>query len=260
MKHPKIEVLTGERVYEYFEFFSEYLPIFDIVEEYFDSLIDLIIPTSDFQPGGRLGEYLKHAEFKNDEEMQMVIGKYFEYYNSVTAFVESSENIGRSKKSINAFIDQLLDIFYSFSSINDGDFEAISSHFIGKSLEIVSIVIEKYGLNLKDNQELFDEKLIRSIGENSAFLFHSILGFIEKIKNGSKKKRGKDSVERLTSVLFVAVFQLISELNVLRKKELSQEIKANIIAFKNKTKLGRNDPCFCGSGKKFKYCCINKVN
>jgi hypothetical protein len=25
-------------------------------------------------------------------------------------------------------------------------------------------------------------------------------------------------------------------------------------------KIGRNDPCFCGSGKKFKRCCINKYN
>lgn len=25
-----------------------------------------------------------------------------------------------------------------------------------------------------------------------------------------------------------------------------------------KTKVGRNDPCPCGSGKKYKYCCLNK--
>jgi len=24
-------------------------------------------------------------------------------------------------------------------------------------------------------------------------------------------------------------------------------------------KIGRNDPCGCGSGKKFKRCCINRV-
>lgn len=23
-------------------------------------------------------------------------------------------------------------------------------------------------------------------------------------------------------------------------------------------KIGRNDPCFCGSGKKYKKCCIDK--
>lgn len=27
----------------------------------------------------------------------------------------------------------------------------------------------------------------------------------------------------------------------------------------NNKKLGRNEPCHCGSGKKFKKCCINKA-
>lgn len=26
----------------------------------------------------------------------------------------------------------------------------------------------------------------------------------------------------------------------------------------NKTKIGRNDPCFCGSGLKYKKCCLRK--
>jgi len=26
----------------------------------------------------------------------------------------------------------------------------------------------------------------------------------------------------------------------------------------NKEKIGRNDQCFCGSGKKYKKCCLNK--
>ena len=25
-----------------------------------------------------------------------------------------------------------------------------------------------------------------------------------------------------------------------------------------KKKIGRNDKCYCGSGKKYKYCCMNK--
>lgn len=25
-------------------------------------------------------------------------------------------------------------------------------------------------------------------------------------------------------------------------------------------KIGRNEPCYCGSGKKYKKCCLNKEN
>ncbi|HCE77632.1 MAG: SEC-C domain-containing protein [Lachnospiraceae bacterium] len=39
-----------------------------------------------------------------------------------------------------------------------------------------------------------------------------------------------------------------------RKKELYQEAKKAGTIVKPK-KIGRNDPCPCGSGKKYKYCC-----
>lgn len=41
------------------------------------------------------------------------------------------------------------------------------------------------------------------------------------------------------------------------KNRLEQEQKEK--EKKKKTKIGRNDPCPCGSGKKYKNCCLNKV-
>lgn len=40
----------------------------------------------------------------------------------------------------------------------------------------------------------------------------------------------------------------------------SEEIKKLISFFKTDSDIGRNDPCPCGSGKKYKRCCINKSN
>ena len=39
-----------------------------------------------------------------------------------------------------------------------------------------------------------------------------------------------------------------------RRKELYKEQKSSSTIVKGK-KIGRNDPCPCGSGKKYKYCC-----
>jgi len=39
-----------------------------------------------------------------------------------------------------------------------------------------------------------------------------------------------------------------------RRKELYKEQKSSHTVVKDK-KVGRNDPCPCGSGKKYKYCC-----
>ena len=40
-----------------------------------------------------------------------------------------------------------------------------------------------------------------------------------------------------------------------RRLYLEQKKSGTVIVGK---KIGRNDPCPCGSGKKYKYCCMNK--
>lgn len=42
-----------------------------------------------------------------------------------------------------------------------------------------------------------------------------------------------------------------------RRAELYKEQK-NSGTVRNEKKVGRNDPCPCGSGKKYKFCCLNK--
>lgn len=42
-----------------------------------------------------------------------------------------------------------------------------------------------------------------------------------------------------------------------RRKEIKKEYNRSRIVVNN-NKIGRNDPCPCGSGKKYKKCCLNK--
>jgi preprotein translocase subunit SecA len=46
-------------------------------------------------------------------------------------------------------------------------------------------------------------------------------------------------------------------LTVDRRKEIRKEYNKSKIVVKEE-KIGRNDPCPCGSGKKYKKCCLNK--
>ena len=48
-----------------------------------------------------------------------------------------------------------------------------------------------------------------------------------------------------------------SILTVEKRKEIKKEYNESRIV-KNENKVGRNDPCPCGSGKKYKKCCIDK--
>jgi len=42
------------------------------------------------------------------------------------------------------------------------------------------------------------------------------------------------------------------------KNEIAQQYNQSKIFTNDEKKVGRNDPCPCGSGKKYKKCCINK--
>jgi len=42
-----------------------------------------------------------------------------------------------------------------------------------------------------------------------------------------------------------------------RQKELYKEQKSSHTVVRNEAKVGRNDPCACGSGKKYKKCCAS---
>jgi len=46
-------------------------------------------------------------------------------------------------------------------------------------------------------------------------------------------------------------------LSIEERKEIKKEYNRSKIVVKDK-KINRNDPCPCGSGKKYKQCCINK--
>jgi uncharacterized protein YecA (UPF0149 family) len=41
------------------------------------------------------------------------------------------------------------------------------------------------------------------------------------------------------------------------RKEIKKQFNKDHIVV-NDNKVGRNDPCPCGSGKKYKKCCLNK--
>ena len=59
----------------------------------------------------------------------------------------------------------------------------------------------------------------------------------------------------LTEEQVLSILQYIPRKN-LKKKQRKALYK--ISPLKSEKKLGRNDPCKCGSGEKYKYCCLTK--
>jgi preprotein translocase subunit SecA len=67
------------------------------------------------------------------------------------------------------------------------------------------------------------------------------------------KNEGHKMFQRLLSILESSIVQTILRINLSPQPQLFQQPVARLV--KHKTKVGRNDPCPCGSGKKYKKCC-----
>ena len=70
------------------------------------------------------------------------------------------------------------------------------------------------------------------------------------------KKEAFDLFANLLEKLKLDYVTILMNLKVVNEKPQEQETKKNMIdQIKKGKKIGRNEPCFCGSGKKFKHCC-----
>ena len=66
-----------------------------------------------------------------------------------------------------------------------------------------------------------------------------------------KDKNKDDELRLLESICVQHEIDHLNGATILDREDKSEPIVV-------KTKIGRNDPCYCGSEKKYKKCCINK--
>ena len=171
------------------------------------------------------------------------------YYET---WIDNSENVKDQTsytQYINAYYTMEKDAYDKILSAYPDNKEFTS----GKASELAS----KLGFN-KDTMDIF-------------------VGFLDGIKTSLKNEFDVESVDDDTQIdldidyekLYYNMrdakakwlFNLSSWKNVLDENQTAQiarEYREANIAHSNK--VGRNDPCSCGSGKKYKNCCGKKVN
>lgn len=171
------------------------------------------------------------------------------YYET---WIDNSENVKDQTsytQYINAYYTMEKDAYDKILSAYPDNKEFTS----GKASELAS----KLGFN-KDTMDIF-------------------VGFLDGIKTSLKNEFDVESVDDDTQIdldidyekLYYNMrdakaswlFKLNSWKNVLDENQTAQiarEYREANIAHSNK--VGRNDPCPCGSGKKYKNCCGKKVN
>lgn len=168
-----------------------------------------------------LGGFASHTELYDvgvifDEEL----GLYsIPFYKTFCTIFEDSEKVKDSKGCVNYFLTN--------DSISDKILKRVASkypNFIEKINEILESNYTLEGLIQKYKSEF----LKRTIYSSTSVLYHSTVF-----------STSLDLIEAEETEENISIYDEVEEKPII-----------------NTTKVGRNDPCPCGSGKKYKNCCL----
>ena len=194
----------------------------------------------------------KHNVFDN-ENMDYYLNYIFRAYEAFTdanslihPFLFSPEDIAK-ELSVRQTIP------YNFENVNYFiNLGCDYKHFFGEDEEKLKKVLIKKGVNKKDI-DLVLVKLMYLIKNDLDTM--SLIQFLE--QSGAKfhtAEDGDDLVEILVKIYNNTPMWILKGLTIL---ELNERRKTIV---KKEKEPGRNDPCICGSGKKYKKCCYNKYH
>ena len=133
-------------------------------------------------------------------------------------------------------IDPLLDLFSS---------ERISFHRLISAMFIVTELAVSFDTKRKEVKRVLDRLLNNQIDSPSSLFIFDCLKLIEEDKADFKEKGHVFGIER-------------NVLESLPETKPRKAIGGTYTVRRAVAKIGRNDSCHCGSGKKYKKCCIEK--
>jgi preprotein translocase subunit SecA len=110
------------------------------------------------------------------------------------------------------------------------------------------IIDEKWMEHLQDNDSLREGIGLRAYGQKDPLVEYKIEA--SKLFQETAMLIKKDTLK----FLFNVIVEKKEDLNE-QPKAVQTKTNVNVQGENKKKKIGRNDPCPCGSGKKYKHCC-----
>jgi len=222
------------------------------LEVFFDSITNLIDPY-EHNVNQDINLIMQECVFDGIDDANVFLHEYSNFTNSAIGFINSFEFI----KDSNVFDMDVEPMFMAFCSEDKNSYEVLLNSIdkvLNKTIEVYEIdmssLAEKDGdvIGYFSNYLDVDSALVMSVLLSASVAMH-------------ENEVDKDDLETLR-VNFILVCSFVYILDTLRKEEL-KEIDSNRSFVprdrqEKVIKVGRNDPCPCGSGKKYKKCCINK--
>ena len=219
----------------------------------FDEITDIVISMMKIETNANFNELIKrvsdNAKFESNQEIQKFLDGYFEFHNILIAEFEAMEILEDSvfDEKIVKFTKNLL------TTIPKEKLQETMAEFIE---EIINSVMDEYPIAEIMSSDNANEELTRIFGnENIALLFMTVVMIMGEMKEDNLEY---EMIIEMTSSIFVFCMAM----NSLRKENLQNSIQNQTTtqnsANSTNYNVGRNDPCPCGSGRKYKKCCLNK--
>jgi preprotein translocase subunit SecA len=172
---------------------------------------------------------LKSNEFEN--RLKQIVGKSFDE-NELKELISATDNDIKIK-IINKFNDSRNDRINLLGEEHAKEIEK-------------RIFLQSVDLNWKSHIQYL-EQLRQVIGLRSYGQRDPLVEY---------KKEAFDLFSNLLEKLKLDFVTILMNLKVVTEQSQENENKESMIdQIKKGRKIGRNEPCFCGSGKKFKHCC-----
>ena len=190
----------------------------------------------------------------------------------VTAHVKEDGKF--TEEDLNEIVEQLNNNYLKTEKIKLDEIKELDE---GKMIDyLTNLVNEDYELKIKDapNFEEFERAISLRIIDS---LWVEHLNAMEGLKEGiflrqyaqtnplqAYTMEGYNMFEQLLNKIDDTISQFLLKANIEQNSSRTQTIKGNAkdnkettkkAPIKNDKKIGRNDPCPCGSGKKYKQCC-----
>jgi len=224
------------------------LSTFDEITEIIISLVKIEVDTSQNDLMQRVS---KNSKFNSSDDLETFLNGYFEFHNLLIAEfdrVEAIEDDDVFDVEIEKFAKNLLKTIPS---------ENLQELFLGFIFNIVTAVMSEYSIELLDDNDKNLEHLVKVFGDEDLVELYVGVNVIATYLTEVKNIKYDEILD-----ISKSVFIFCMAMNSLRKDDFINAQKqqnylsdaANSVAYN----VGRNDPCPCGSGRKYKKCCLNK--
>lgn len=247
----KNEMLTPKTLLEYNEYFTSRVVNYDIFAEFLDTLYSLIEDDYMLSINERLQSLLDRARVNSKDESLFIIEKNNDFSNSVISFLEYIEN-----KQDDELIEINEEFYNTFLNLYGKSVSKLKKTLLDYSENLMAYILNKYKISPAEKVEDFLDEMDAVFGKEVASVFFMFQTLIFKLitqqeQEGETEVEGETEDEaELVQGLYEFYIGFVLTFNRVRKNELQS-------GFSNTDKkIGRNDPCPCGSGKKYKKCCM----